>query len=286
MSYQHKVGVIGWPVEHSISPQMHNAALQAVGLSDWFYDKIAIPPDIVGHSLRTLRDEGGYLGLNVTVPHKQAVMAHVRPDEIAQALGAANTIDFRDNTATNTDVAGLIDDLLANDVPLEGENVVVLGAGGAARAAVYGLTRAGANVTVVNRTREKAQTMLADLTLSAGIRSATARSAAEAVQEGMSLIVNCTPVGMWPNADACPWPDDVPFPQGVIVYDMIYRPQRTRLMELAESHGGRAINGLGMLVRQGAASFKIWTGVDAPVDVMFAAAESAVFDRHNESSES
>lgn len=280
MNTVYKVGVIGWPIEHSISPQMHNAAFQAVGLTDWFYDKIAIPPDIVGHSLRTLRDEGGYIGLNVTVPHKQAVMEHVQPDAIARALGAANTIDFRDNTATNTDVAGLVDDLVAHDVALDGENVIVLGAGGAARAAVYGLTRAGANVTVVNRTREKAQMMLADLTMSAGIRTVSVKSAAEAAQNNISLIVNCTPVGMWPRIEANPWPEDVPFSRGVTVYDMIYRPKQTRLMQLAEAHGGRAIDGLGMLVRQGAAAFTMWTGIDAPVEVMFAAAEESLAQPH------
>ena len=279
MSYQHKVGVIGWPIEHSISPQMHNAALQAVGLTDWIYDRMAIPPDIIGSSLRTLRDEGGYIGLNVTVPHKQAVMQHVRPDERARALGAANTIDFRDDTATNTDVAGLIDDLVANGVALDGANAIVLGAGGAARAAVYGLTQAGANVTVVNRTRERAQIMLADLTATAGIRSATVKSLDEAAQDDISLIINCTPVGMWPTVDACPWPMEVPFPHGATVYDMVYRPEHTQLMARAEAHGGRAIGGLGMLVRQGAASFKIWTGVDASFEVMFEAAAVALAER-------
>ncbi len=276
---QYKVGVIGWPVEHSISPQMHNAAFAALGLTGWYYDRIAIPPDIVGHSLRTLRDEGGYVGLNVTVPHKQAVMRYVKPDERARALGAANTINFRDDTATNTDVAGLIDDLRANDTALEGANVVVLGAGGAARAAVYGLVQAGASVTVVNRTHEKAQVMLADLTLSAGIQGVAVRSLEEAAQCDVSLIVNCTPVGMWPHEDASPWPDDVPFPRGITVYDMIYRPRFTRLMAQAEAHSGRAIGGLGMLIRQGAASFAIWTGIEPPVDVMFEAAEAALAEK-------
>ncbi|MBZ0298246.1 MAG: shikimate dehydrogenase [Anaerolineae bacterium] len=279
MGELYKVGVIGWPIEHSISPPMHNAAFQALGLTNWSYDRMAIPPDVVGPSLRTLRDEGGYVGLNVTVPHKQAVMRFVKPDERALALGAANTIDFRDNTATNTDVAGLIDDLRANAVALEGEHVVVLGAGGAARAAVYGLVHAGAVVSVVNRTPEKAQVMLADLTLSAGIRGVPTRSLAEAAQDEVALIVNCTPVGMWPHEEACPWPDEVPFPYGATVYDMIYRPRQTRLMEKAEASGGRVIGGLGMLVRQGAASFAIWTGVEPPVEVMFQAAEAALAAR-------
>lgn len=276
---EYRVGVIGWPVEHSLSPAMHNAAFRALGLNDWRYDLLPIPPDIVGHSLKTLRGEGGYTGVNVTVPHKQAVMPYVRPDEIAQALGAANTIDFRDNSATNTDVAGLIGDLDANGVALENAEVLVLGAGGAARAAVYGLARAGARVTVTNRTAERAQVMLADLALSAGILSVDFAPMENAVARPFSLIVNCTSVGMWPHIDACPWPLDVPLPRGVIVYDMIYRPEYTVLMRLAEAQGGRAIGGLGMLVRQGAAAFKIWTGAEPPVDVMFEAARAGLTAR-------
>lgn len=277
-----RVGVIGWPVEHSISPAMHNAAFKALGLNDWRYDLLPIPPDIVRQGLKTLRDEGGYIGVNVTVPHKQAVMPYVRPDERARALGAANTIDFRTNSATNTDVDGLLDDLAAHDVPLTGAKVLVLGAGGAARAAVYGLAQAGAEVIVANRSFERAQVMLADLTLSAGIRSARYKSLNEAaLEDDISLIVNCTPVGMWPQVNDSPWPQDVPFPQGVTVYDMIYRPARTRLMEKAELHGGQAIGGLGMLVRQGAAAFKIWTGQDAPVGVMLEAAREALRARQD-----
>ena len=279
MNVAHRIGVIGWPIEHSISPPMHNAALEAVGLDDWLYDKIAIPPDIVGYSLRTLAGEGGYIGINVTVPHKQAVMRYVQPDERAQALGAANTIDFRDNTATNTDVYGLIEDLRVHDVPLQDENVIVLGAGGAARAAVYGLVRAGANVIVVNRTREKAQVMLADLAISASITQATVSTLPEAVDAGVSLVVNCTPAGMWPQVETSPWPDDVPMPTGITIYDMVYKPRYTQLMAKAEQNGGQAIGGLGMLVRQGAASFEIWTGQDAPVDVMYKAAEAALAER-------
>ncbi len=273
---EYRVGVMGWPVEHSISPAMHNAAFAALGLKDWRYDLLPIQPDIVRQSLSILRDEGGYTGVNVTVPHKQAVMPYVKPDEIARALGAANTIDFRNNSATNTDVAGLVDDLTANGVKLNGESVLIIGAGGAARAAVYGLVHAGAKVNITNRTAERAQIMLADLTLSAGIRSAQFKPMAEAAQDDFSLVINCTPVGMWPNVENSPWPDDLDFPAGVTLYDMIYRPERTQLMETCESRGGRAIGGLGMLVRQGAAAFKIWTGKDAPVDVMFDAAQAAL----------
>lgn len=274
-----RVGVIGWPVEHSLSPAMHNAAFAALGMSDWLYDRVAIPPDIVRHSLNTLRGEGGYIGINVTVPHKQAVMPYVQPDARARALGAANTIDFRTNAATNTDVEGLLGDLAAHGIPLKDQPVLVLGAGGAARAAVYSLVQSGAQVTVVNRTRDKAQVMLADLAVSAGIAGVVVKPLAEAARDEVALIVNCTPVGMWPQVDACPWPDDMPFPAGVTVYDMIYRPEHTALMLKAEQEGGHSIGGLGMLVRQGAESFRIWTGVEPPLDVMFDACRKVLAGR-------
>ena len=273
---QHRVGVIGWPVEHSISPQMHTAALLAAGLTDWSYERIAIPPDIVGHSLRTLRDEGGFLGLNVTVPHKQAVLPHVRPDEVVLALGAANTIDFRDNCATNTDHIGLIADLQAHKVPLAGTRALVLGAGGSARAAVYGLWRAGAAVNVVNRTRSRAENMLSDLKHAAGITNISLLTLEQAAREQPALVVNCTSLGMWPNTESCPWPEEIAFPPDATAYDLVYRPRRTRFMALVEAHGGRAIGGLGMLVRQGAASFEIWTGQPADIAAMTAAAEAAL----------
>ncbi|MEO8610660.1 MAG: shikimate dehydrogenase, partial [Chloroflexota bacterium] len=252
-----KVGVIGWPVTHSISPEMHNAAFRALGL-DWTYERAAIPPDIVRQSLRILRDEGGFIGINVTVPHKQAVIPYVQPDERARAIGAVNTIDFRSNLGTNTDAVGFIDDLKAHGVQLSGANVIILGAGGAARAAVYGLALEGALVTIVNRTPQKAQVMLADLQISAGIKNVAVKTLDEAAETNASLVVNCTSVGMWPKVDASPWIDGVPFPKAVTVYDMVYRPEVTQFMRQAEANGGQAIGGLGMLVRQGAAAFKIW----------------------------
>ena len=223
-----RVGVIGWPVSHSLSPAMHNAAFAALGLVDWSYELLPIPPDILKLGLRELRDHG-FIGVNVTVPHKQAVMPFVKPDERARAVGAVNTIDFRDNRATNTDVVGFIDDLKAHKVHLENANVLILGAGGAARAAVYGLAQEGANIGIVNRTAEKAQQLIADLGVSARVMSF-----ADTEDWYVDLIVNCTSVGMWPRVDERPWPEDAPFPEGVTVYDMVYRPERTRLLEKAE----------------------------------------------------
>lgn len=269
-----KVGIIGWPLSHTISPAMHNAAFQALGM-DWHYEAMPVPPDIVRLGLIEPQRHG-FVGINVTIPHKETVTRFVTPDESVRAIGAANTIDLRDNSATNTDVLGLMQDLEAGGVDVSGKNALVLGAGGAARAAVYGLMRAGAKVTVVNRTLERAQVMLANLALSAGIVDAAARTLDEAAEHPVDVIINATSAGMWPHVDESPWITGVPFPSQVTVYDMVYRPQRTLLMRQAEAAGGQAIGGLGMLVRQGAASFRLWTGVEPPVDVMFEAARASL----------
>jgi shikimate dehydrogenase len=265
-----KVGLIGWPVSHSISPALHNAAFAALGMHDWAYDLQPVPPDVLRGSLKALKEEGGYVGVNVTVPHKQAVMPFVKADALATAIGAVNTIDFRDDTATNTDVYGFMDDLNAHGMNPDGMNVVLLGAGGAARAALYGLASTDAKIKVVNRTLEKAVNMITAL----GVSASAAKW--EAVKGDVQLIVNCTSVGMFPKQQECAWNMDVPFPKGAVVYDMVYRPAKTRLMELAEANGGRAVGGLGMLVRQGAFAFKKWTGVMPPLEVMFEAAREAL----------
>lgn len=276
---QNRVGVVGWPIEHSLSPVMHNAAFEALGMADeWFYDAMAIPPDIADYAAKEPKRHG-YIGINVTIPFKQNAMGWGKPDEKARAIGAANTIDFRNDLATNTDVDGFIDDLLAHDVTLEGEKVIILGAGGVARAAVYGLWRARADVVVVNRTQEKAHEMLFQLTASAGIQNVKAVSMMDAYERGASLIVNATSAGMHPDVGVSPWSDDIPLPADVTVYDMVYTPAETKLMRQSIEQGGRAIGGLGMLVRQGAAAFKLWTGIEPPVDVMLDAVRTALAKR-------
>jgi shikimate dehydrogenase len=268
----YRVGVIGYPISHSLSPAMHNAAFAALGMTGWQYDALPIPPDIIGLSLRTLREEGGYIGVNVTVPHKQAAMQYTRPDEVARAVGAVNTITFETLIATNTDVAGFMDDLTAHEVDVSGRRVIVLGAGGAARAAIYGLARAGAVVAAVNRTKTRAQEVIANLALSAGINGIEVMTLDEAGEWQPEVMINCTSVGMHPYTHETPWIEGVPFPRNITVYDMVYRPEKTLFLQQAEANDCRAVGGLGMLVRQGAAAFKIWTGVDAPVEVMESAA--------------
>ncbi|MCY4538807.1 MAG: shikimate dehydrogenase [Chloroflexi bacterium] len=272
---KNRVGLIGFPVEHSLSPVMHNAAFDALGMSDWLYDAMSIPPDILRYGVREPKNHG-YVGINVTVPHKEAIMELVRPDEIARAIGAVNTVDFRNNSGTNTDADGIVDDLRANGVSIPGRRVLVLGAGGAARAVVYGLAREGANVAIVNRTKSRAEGLVADLRSAAGIDDIAVMTLDEAADWGMSLIINCTSVGLHPRVNQSPWIYGLPFPDGVTVYDTVYRPANTALMQQCVAHGGRAIGGLGMLARQGALSFEIWTGVAPPIDVMLGAAQAAL----------
>ena len=278
---KNRVGVIGFPVEHSLSPIMHNAAFEALDMRDWLYDAMSIPPDVLRLGLREPKNHG-YIGINVTVPHKEAIMEFVRPDDKARAIGAVNTVDFRNNVGTNTDADGLIDDLRANDVAIAGERVLVLGAGGAARAAVYGLRRAGAQVAIVNRTKSRADKLVAQLGASAGIDAVDVMTLDEAADWGMSLIVNCTSVGLHPQINQSPWIHGVPFPDGVTVYDMVYRPANTALMQQCVAHGGRAIGGLGMLVRQGAIAFELWTDVKPPIDVMYSALQVALENAEEE----
>ena len=270
-----RVGVIGFPVEHSLSPAMHNAAFAALGMDDWQYDAMSIPPDILRLGLREPKHHG-YVGINVTVPHKEAIMEYVRPDEKARAIGAVNTVDLRSNLGTNTDADGFLNDLRAHDVAIEGERVLVLGAGGAARAAVYGLARAGAQVALVNRTMARAHALVEQLGASAGIAGAAVMTLDEASEWGMSLIVNCTSAGLHPRSDESPWIRGVPFPKCVTVYDMVYRPAITALMRQCAARGGRAIGGLGMLARQGAIAFELWTGIEPPVEVMLGALREAL----------
>ncbi len=272
---QNRVGVIGFPVEHSLSPIMHNAAFEALQMRDWHYDAMSIPPDILRLGLREPKNHG-YIGINVTVPHKEAIMEFVRPDDRARAIGAVNTVDFRSNIGTNTDADGLIGDLHAHQIPLSGERVLVLGAGGASRAAVYGLSREGARIAIVNRTKSRAYGLVEQLKISAGVEGLDVLTLDEAADWGMSLIVNCTSVGLHPHINQTPWIHGLPFPDGVTVYDMVYRPANTALMQQCLAHGGRAIGGLGMLTRQGAIAFELWTGVEPPLDVMYGALQTAL----------
>jgi shikimate dehydrogenase len=276
-------GLIGWPVSHSVSPVMHNAAFAARGL-DWRYLPLPVDParpDAVGDAVRGMRALG-LRGINVTVPHKQAVLPFLdHVEAAAQAMRAVNTIVVEADGSLggdNTDAPGFIADLRDHGVEPSGMHGLVLGAGGSARAIVYGLAQAGAHrLTIANRSVERAASLLADLRPFLGVLPVdvvTLPDGITGVAASAELIVNCTSLGMTPHAETTPWPPDLPLRPRQIVYDLVYNPAETRLLRQAQAGGARAIGGLGMLIWQGALAFTRWTGEPAPVEVMRAAAEA------------
>ena len=256
------LGVCGWPVAHSRSPQMHNAALAAVGLDDWRYLRLPLPPELFAETVRAL-PAAGFRGVNVTIPHKHAALALAdSASAAARAIGAANTLTFEGGAieADNTDAPGL---LAAIGGPVAGRRALVLGAGGAGRAAAWALASAGAEVAVWNRTAERARSLAADL----GVR-------AVAGHEQADIVVNCTSVGLHdPDATFKALPVEADeLNAGSLVVDMVYRAGGTRFLEAARTRGARVVDGLEILVAQGAASFERWTGMEAPREAMREAA--------------
>ncbi|MSP14526.1 MAG: shikimate dehydrogenase [Chloroflexi bacterium] len=273
------VGVMGWPVKHSVSPAMHNAAFAHLGL-DWAYLPLPVMPEQVGAALAGLKAMG-FAGSNVTVPHKQTVMPFLQElSPAAQALGAVNTIvvDGERLLGDNTDWAGFLAALAEAGYSPDGQDCAVLGAGGSARAIVYALASRGAQVTVYNRNLERARQLVVDLAPVWPQSRLAARplSALAQLPAATRLLVNTTPVGMWPNTGVSPWPEGLPLPDYVTVYDLVYNPGQTTLLEQARSAGVQGIGGLGMLIHQGAIAFTRWTGQQAPIAVMRAACAEAL----------
>ncbi len=285
-------GLLGYPLGHSVSPAMHNAAFQALGL-DGRYDALPTPPERLAEIVAGLR-AAGYRGFNVTIPHKQAVMALL--DELsdaAQAIGAVNTIvvqrfgkslpgqmgtDDLPNRPTvlrgdNTDWLGFLHPLDARGFDLAGKSALLLGAGGSARAVVYALVQRGlAHLCIWARNPQRAAALAAHAqSLSPTL---TINHSQFTINHSPDLIINTTPLGMWPHVDASPWPADLPIPAGALVYDLVYRPERTRFLQQAEAAGCATQGGLEMLVVQGAAAFELWTGRQPPLKVMMAAARA------------
>ena len=282
------VGLVGWPVEHSLSPVMHNAAFDALGLN-WRYVPLPVPPGQIEAAVYGLAALG-FRGANVTVPHKQAVMSVAKAiGPSARALGAVNTLVFErhaDGTpgisGYNTDAKGFVGALRQGGFePKEEGDAVVVGAGGAARAVVHGLLRSGSgNITVLNRTLERAQALVAPLGHRpkdlARLRALplTPETLVES-SRAARLLVNATTLGMWPHVEGSVWPDSAPIPAGMSVFDLVYNPLETRLLRQARASGARAIDGLGMLLRQGAIAFEMWTG-EGPVSEISALMRAAL----------
>lgn len=271
------VGVLGWPVAHSKSPRMHNAAFAALGL-DFCYVALPValaPAQRVGEAVAGVRALG-LAGCNVTTPHKQAVLPYLDVlTDFARVTGAVNTI-WRDEhdrlCGDNTDGPGLVQLLRSSGVVLEGARAVILGAGGSARSAVAALAHAGcARVAVLNRTLATAHLLVDALrgeSAACALRAGAFPQDIREVAAQADIIVNCTALGMGDAAGQLAWDPAIPLDARQVVCDLVYHPPDTRLLRYARAHGARALDGLAMLAHQGALSFERWTGLRAPLEVM------------------
>jgi shikimate dehydrogenase len=279
------LGLTGYPLHHSLSPRIHAAALQDHGLKgDYLLYPVEDAADLPELLNRMLQDS--LHGLNVTIPHKGSILSLLDVlTPTARAIGAANTITCRDGqlVGDNTDMAGFLADLDRlgwSQSKGHSQEALVLGSGGAARAVVYALSRSGWQVTIAARRRDQAQALVEiyqaskrDTAPTGEIKELTAIHLDEASLSDMyptpGLIINTTPLGMFPHQDASPWPQDLVFPPKAAVYDLVYYPAETALMRAAREGGLHVTNGLGMLVEQAALSFEIWTGLVAPREMMY-----------------
>lgn len=268
-------GVVGFPVGHSLSPAIHNASFENIGF-DGLYLPFLVQPDY-DHFTAFMdsflsRPWLDLRGLSVTIPHKENAMRYLREhdgtiDSAAQRIGCVNTVVISPDgklAGYNTDLDGALDALTAGlgiaRTDLAHREVAVLGAGGAARAVVAGLTELGAKVHIYNRTAERAQQLADEF-------GATAVPLSELPRTSARVIINCTSLGMHPNIDDSPFPSDS-LTADMVVFDTVYNPLRTRLLTEAAAAGAKTISGADMLVNQAAAQFKLWTNRPAPTDLM------------------
>ena len=275
------VGVFGHPVTHSLSPAMHNAAFAALDLP-FVYVAFPVAPDALSPALRSLAALG-IVGVNLTIPHKERALESMDAiTEEARLVGAVNTVHCVDGRliGDNTDGQGFFQPLAEAGVDVAGQTVLILGAGGAARAVAYRLAREGADLVLANRTRERAERLAGEIT---SLSDVTRRAAVRVVDwnEGVAdnaeladalrtarVLVNTTRVGMFPDDHAMPpLPPDALSPT-TLVYDLVYNPVETRLLREARRGGCATLTGVKMLVYQGAAAFQRWCGVWPPTDVM------------------
>ncbi|EGK12562.1 shikimate dehydrogenase [Kroppenstedtia eburnea] len=264
-----KTGLIGHPVAHSKSPEMMNEAFRREGLP-WVYLAFDVASEELGRAVAGLKSLG-FRGWNVTIPHKVAVMEHLdEVEESAREIGAVNTVIHRNGRliGTNTDGAGYLESLVRETgFDVKGRRVVILGAGGAARAVGYTLARAGAEqIGIVNRTEKKAQDLADHLRRWTRADGISPGEADTAIREA-DLLVQTTSVGMHPHPEGCPV-DPASLHKDLLVSDLIYHPRQTRLLQEAKTRGARVHSGLGMLLHQGALAFERWTGRQAPVERM------------------
>ncbi len=265
-----KFGVIGYPLTHSLSPQIHNHAFKILKINA-AYEKIEIPPESFNESISEIKS-GGYGGFNITIPYKLKIMSFL--DEIdsdAKIIGAVNTIVRKENkwVGYNTDVYGFIAPLLEFKNRLL--NCLVLGTGGAARAVIFALARylQPQSITIAGRNPEKAANLSTEFgslfeMIHLGHRSL---NGAESILSEFNLIINTTPLGTFPNIEQTPLPTIMNLTEQTIVYDLVYNPLETKLLKVAGRAGKNIflINGMEMLLQQAASAFKLWTNEEMPI---------------------
>lgn len=265
------VALLGYPVEHSLSPQMQNAAFSAAGL-DLVYLAFAVHPNGLAAAVQGCRALG-LRGANVTVPHKQAVIGHLdEVESLAALIGAVNTVVNNAGRLKgyNTDSSGFLRSLEEQGFNPQGKRAVILGAGGAARAVAFALADAGcACLTIANRNLERAEALAASLTIyGTSSEVCSLRSAGLASKlAGVELVVNAASIGMWPHLETMPLSAEW-LRAGQWVYDLVYNPRDTKLLQAARQRGCRTLSGLSMLLYQGAEAFTLWTGETPPLAAM------------------
>ncbi|HUN23000.1 MAG TPA: shikimate dehydrogenase [Anaerolineales bacterium] len=271
--------IFGNPVRHSVSPAMHSAAFAHLHLPHE-YTPLALSNDLLPQAVSLLR-AGKWQGANVTIPHKQAIIPYL--DELtpaAKAMSAVNTLFWQGNRlmGDNTDAPGFLADLKAHHLLKPASTALIFGIGGSARAVVHSLLQHDYHIRIMARSLDKAQAFCQSFngfTERIQVFEYTPTHLSQAA-EGCGLVVNCTPLGMTPEIDTSAWFDEVPFPSTPdmlpAVYDLVYNPLETRLMRQARENGLVAVNGLGMLVQQGALAFQRWTGILPPTTIMETAA--------------
>ncbi len=268
--------LIGDPVGQSLSPAMHNAAFRALGLN-CAYITLRVPKPTLANAIAGVRALG-IAGLNVTIPHKISIISLLDElDESANLVGAVNTVKNNRGKLIgfNTDGEGALRALEEKIGSVKGKEVVLLGAGGAARAIAFSLARVGARLTIANRTVPRAQALASavEQKLSTNVKVASLnRAELTKALKNVDVLINATSVGMHPKIDKTLVRANM-MRRGLVVYDIVYKPLRTKLLREARRAGGKTIDGLGMLVHQGALAFEIWTGKRAPIKIMKAAAK-------------
>ncbi|WP_292387718.1 shikimate dehydrogenase [Methanosarcina sp. UBA5] len=265
-------GVFGDPIAHSLSPAMHNAAFSALGM-DCIYHAFRVKPEKLEKAILGA-EAMGLGGLNLTVPLKETALKLdcIKPDPLAERIGAVNTIVFGENgeiKGYNTDGLGAKQALQNAAVEIKGSKIVVAGAGGAARAIAFQLAADGAEITIVNRTEGRAIELAKDISAAALSGDVTGRGLSELkdLLQDTDVLINTTTLGMHPNIDTAIATAEDLHPS-LTVFDIVYNPLETRLLKEAKASGAKTVSGVLMLVYQGAEAFRLWTGIEPPVELM------------------